>query len=132
MRFAGADCEKIAIENPIGIMSSVYRKPNQIIHPWMFALGDDEKTEKQTCLWLKGLPNLKPTTTEKPNIEYVEWIAKDGRKKRQTMWYYQTRCSAADMRGKLASKTFPGIAKAMADQWGSGASVPVEESQLTF
>ena len=57
MTFANADCEKIAIENPVGIMSSEWRKPNQIINPWQF--GD--AFEKKTCLWLKGLPELKPT-----------------------------------------------------------------------
>lgn len=57
MMFANADCPRIAIENPIGIMSSVWRKPDQIIQPWMF--GD--KFSKSTCLWLKGLPNLVPT-----------------------------------------------------------------------
>lgn len=57
MAFANANCEKIAIENPIGCMSTVFRKPNQIIHPYMF--GDSER--KSTCLWLKGLPELVPT-----------------------------------------------------------------------
>ena len=57
MAFANADCEKIAIENPVGIMSSEWRKPNQIINPWQF--GD--AFEKKTCLWLKGLPELTPT-----------------------------------------------------------------------
>ena len=57
MAFANADCEKIAIENPVGIMSSEWRKPNQIINPWQF--GD--AFEKKTCIWLKGLPELTPT-----------------------------------------------------------------------
>ena len=57
MEFVNADCEKIAIENPIGVMSKEYRKPNQIIQPYWF--GD--KAQKSTCLWLKGLPNLIPT-----------------------------------------------------------------------
>ena len=57
MSFANADCEKIAIENPVGVMSTFYRKPDQIIQPYYF--GD--KARKGTCLWLKGLPKLKPT-----------------------------------------------------------------------
>lgn len=57
MRFANADCQRVAIENPIGIMSSKYRKPDQIIQPWMFGHGET----KATCLWLKGLPKLIPT-----------------------------------------------------------------------
>ena len=119
MRFLLANCDKIAVENPIGIMSTVYQKPDQIIQPWQFALSESENTLKSTCLWLKGLPKLTPIHTEKPNIEYVEWYdKKTGRLIRQTKWYYETRCQGHGMRGKSASKTFPGIAKAMADQWG--------------
>jgi hypothetical protein len=57
MLFANAECPKIAIENPIGIMSRIYRKPDQIIQPWQFGHGET----KATCLWLKGLPKLKPS-----------------------------------------------------------------------
>lgn len=114
MQFANADCKMIAIENPIGIMSTQYRKPNQVIQPWMF--GD--KVKKSTCLWLKNLPKLIPETVEEPELNYHEWIdQKSGRLKRQTKWYYDTRCLPAKERGKAASKTFPGIAKAMAEQW---------------
>ena len=96
MRFANADCPKIAIENPVGIMSTEYRKPNQIIQPWQFGHGET----KATCLWLKGLPELKPT-----NIV-------EGRENR--VW----RMAPGPDRAKLRSKTFPGIARAMAEQWG--------------
>jgi hypothetical protein len=96
MEFTKADCEKIAIENPIGIMSTHYRKPDQIIQPWMFGHGET----KATCLWLKNLPKLEPT-----NIV-------DGREQR--IW----RMPPGPERAKERSKTFPGIAKAMADQWG--------------
>ncbi len=95
MTIANANCERIAIENPIGIMSTIYRKPDQIIHPWQFGHGET----KATCLWLKGLPNLKPT-------EIVE-----GRNER--IW----RMPPSPERSKLRSKTYPGIAKAMAQQW---------------
>jgi len=61
MKFVNADCERIAIENPVGVMSSRYRKPNQIIHPWQF--GHPE--QKATCLWLKNLPNLVETNNVK-------------------------------------------------------------------
>ena len=57
MKFAHADCPRIAIENPIGVMSTMYRRPDQIIQPWQFGHGET----KATCLWLKGLPNLSPT-----------------------------------------------------------------------
>lgn len=67
MRFANCDCEKVAIENPIGIMSRVYRKPDQIIQPYQF--GDS--FSKTTCLWLKGLPELKPTEIVSPGEQYI-------------------------------------------------------------
>ena len=121
MQMALADCDRIAVENPVCIMSTAWRKPDQIIQPWQFALSDDENTQKTTCLWLKGLPKLQPIHAEKPPIEYCEWFdEKAGRVKRQTKWYYETRCAGPKDRGRLASKTFPGIAQAMAEQWGSG------------
>ncbi len=114
MRIVKGDCDKIAIENPIGIMSKQFRKPDQIIQPWMF--GDN--VQKSTCLWLKGVDKLIPDVAEKPEIKYREWIdKKTGKKKRQTEWYYATRCAKHSERGKVASKTFPGIANAIAAQW---------------
>lgn len=103
MAFANADCPRIAIENPVGIMSTHYRKPDQIIQPWMFGHGET----KATCLWLKGLPRLEPT-----NIV-------EGREHR--VW----RMPPSLERAKLRSKTYTGVAKAMASQWarmaGGGA-----------
>jgi site-specific DNA-cytosine methylase len=96
MSIANSNIPKICIENPIGIMSSKYRKPDQIIQPWMFGHGET----KGTCLWLKWLPKLEPT-----NIV-------EGRE--QKIW----KMSPGPERAKLRSKTFPGIAKAMAEQWG--------------
>lgn len=108
MVFANADCEKIAIENPVGIMSSAWRKPNQIIHPYMF--GDPER--KATCLWLKGLPELVPTRIVKPNIV----VYKNG-KGTDSPWHMNTIGLPKEERAKMRSKTFPGIAQAMAEQW---------------
>lgn len=114
MHFVLAHCDRIAVENPIGIMSSVYEKPTQIIQPWQF--GDNYA--KSTCLWLKGLDPLVPKITEKPEMEYVEWIDKrTGRKKRQAKWYWNAFNLPPEERAKLRSKTFPGVAKAMAEQW---------------
>lgn len=96
LKFANADCPKIAIENPVGIMSTYYRKPDQIIQPWQFGHGETKKT----CLWLKGLKPLIPT-----NIV-------GGREQR--IWKMPP---SAD-RAKNRAKTFPGIAKAMSLQWG--------------
>lgn len=109
MRFANADCKKIAIENPIGVMSSTWRKPNQIIQPYMF--GDTER--KSTCLWLKGLPELTPTNIVEPNI-----ITYKNGKGTDSPWHMNTMGLPKEERAKLRSKTFPGIAKAMAEQWG--------------
>ena len=108
MMFANANCDKIAIENPVGIMSTKYRKPNQIIHPYQF--GDP--FEKLTCLWLKGLKNLKPTKIVKPppRIKY-----KSG--KTMASWYAKAWKMSKEERSKFRSITFPGIAQAMAEQW---------------
>ena len=129
MKFLNADCDKIVVENPIGIISGEYIpkhfpniakkyglpiKPNQIIHPWMF--GDN--FSKSTCLWIKGLPNLIPTIVEQPELEYFEWTdKKTGKKKRQPKWFADAWKLHPKERAKVRSKTFPGIAKAMAEQW---------------
>lgn len=109
MAFANADCERIAIENPVGIMSSEWRKPNQIINPWQF--GD--AFEKKTCLWLKGLPELAPT-----NIVEIPPRKKFDSGKSMPSWYAEAWHLPKEERAKLRSKTFQGIAKAMAEQWG--------------
>jgi hypothetical protein len=95
MKFVNSKCPNVAIENPIGIMSTVYRKPDQIIQPWMFGHGET----KATCLWLKGFPLLKPT-----NIV-------DGREQRLH------ELPPSKNRAELRSKTFPGIATAFGEQW---------------
>jgi len=110
MIFANADCEKIAIENPVGIMSSKWRKPNQIINPYQF--GD--AFEKKTCLWMKGLPHLEPT-----NIVHPPKRKEFKSGKTMPSWYADAWRLPKDERAKLRSKTFLGIAKAMAEQWGS-------------
>lgn len=113
MEFTNLDAEHIAIENPIGVMSTTYRKPDQIIEPWMW--GDN--TTKKTCLWTKNLPQLIPSVTEKPEIEYKEWIdPKTGRKKRQAMDSY---AAFGKDRQKTRSKTYLGTAEAIAEQWGN-------------
>ena len=93
----------VAIENPVCIMSSLYRKPDQIIHPWQYGHGET----KATCLWLKGLPLLQPT-----NIV-------EGREARIH------RMPPSPDRWKERSKTFQGIADAMASQWGSPAQMEI-------
>lgn len=97
MELAKADIPRIALENPVCIISSLWRKPDQIIQPWQFGHGET----KATCLWLKGLPPLKPTNEvdgRAPRIHHMP--------------------PSAD-RWKLRSATYPGIAEAMASQWGS-------------
>lgn len=109
MMFTELDCERIAIENPIGIMSSYYKHPDQIIQPYYF--GDPY--EKKTCLWLKGLNPLVPTNIVKPEERLV---FKSG--KSMPKWYSDAFRLPKEERAKIRSKTFPGIAKAMALQWG--------------
>ena len=129
-KFLNADCDRIAIENPVGIISGDYIpkwfpelavkygfpiKPTQKIHPWMF--GDN--FSKTTCLWIKGLPALTPLITEQPELEWFEWIdSKTGKKKRQPKWFADAWKLSPEERSKVRSRTFPGIAKAMAEQWG--------------
>jgi site-specific DNA-cytosine methylase len=109
LAIANADCEKIAIENPVGIMSTKWRKPDQIINPYMF--GDP--FEKKTCIWVKGLPLLKATkiVDVPPRTKY-----KSG--KSLPTWFADAIKLPKEERAKLRSKTFQGIADAMADQWG--------------
>jgi len=97
MSFTMLDCPRIAIENPIGIMSTIYRKPDQIIQPFWF--GDPY--QKATCLWLKNLPPLAPTDIVTERRQQV-WLEPPG-----------------PNRWKNRSRTYPGFAKAMASQWGN-------------
>jgi hypothetical protein len=110
MLFANVKCEKVAIENPVGIMSSVWRKPDQLIQP--FEHG--EPYSKKTCLWLKNLPLIVPTII----VERGEQVKyKSG--KTMPKWYADAYRLPQKERATLRSKTFLGIAKAMANQWGT-------------
>lgn len=111
LALANAPIPRIAIENPVGIMSSVYRKPDQIIQPWQF--GHSES--KATCLWLNGLPPLVPTDILLPPAFQASG---------KPRWENQTPSGQSNLgptkdRWKIRSKTYQGIAAAMADQWGS-------------
>jgi hypothetical protein len=97
MQMVNAPAFKVAVENPISIMSSVYRKPDQIIQPWQFGHGET----KATCLWLKGLPKLTPTNVVSGREAKVH------------------RMPPGPNRWKERSRTYTGIAEAMADQWGA-------------
>lgn len=114
MKFANANCPKIAIENPVGIMSTHFRKPDQIVQPYEYG----HEARKKTCLWLKGLPKLKPTK-----------IVSHGKIDKYGCSYGASAAYAVDENGKILSwsdprtakqrsKTFHGIAQAMAEQWG--------------
>ena len=104
MLFTNLTC-KYAIENPIGIMSKIFRKPDQIIQPWQFG----HEAQKSTCLWLNGLPKLDPTKIVERGEMHTTPSGKTLPK-----WY-----SNCGNRKINRSKTFPGIARAMAEQWGS-------------
>jgi hypothetical protein len=124
MSMVNAPIKHIAIENPIGIMSKTYKPPTQKIQPYYF--GDE--AQKTTCLWLKNLPPLYHNAA--PNLfdneithvgkgEMFEWVdSKSGKTKRQPKWYADAFKLNSDERSKVRSKTFPGIAEAMANQWG--------------
>jgi hypothetical protein len=109
MMFALADCEKIVIENPQGIMSTAYRKPDCIYNPYDF---EGETECKKTCLWVKGVEPLKPTRKEPlPKEERTHGIFRshfDGK----VIGWNNAECA------KMRSKTPVGVAKAMAEQWG--------------
>ena len=111
MLFANADCDMVVIENPVGIMSSKWKKPSQIIQPYEYG----EPFSKKTCLWIKGLPNLVPTKIVEPG-ERVTF----GSGKSMPKWYADAWKLPKEERSKIRSKTFPGIAKAMAEQWTKG------------
>ena len=129
-KFLNVKCEKVVIENPVGIISGDYIpkwfpdlaekyglpiKPTQIIQPWLF--GDNYS--KSTCLWEKGVKPLEPVVKAQPELEWFEWIdGKTGKKKRQPKWVADAWKLPAEERARVRSKTFLGIAKAMAEQWG--------------
>jgi hypothetical protein len=100
LRLYNSEIPKVGIENPIGCMSTRFRKPDQVLQPWMFGHGET----KATCLWLRGLPKLVPTDVVEGREQRLHYLPK-----------------TAD-RAKLRSKTYPGIARAMAEQWGKSNS----------
>lgn len=111
MECALQNIDKIAVENPVCIMSSAWRKPDQIIQPYEYG----HPTRKSTCLWLKNLPNLKPTHIVKPEIHkygFGEGFDMCRDENGKILSWNDPRTA------KLRSKTFEGIAKAMAEQWG--------------
>lgn len=112
LMFTRIDCPRVAIENPVGVMSTHYRKPDQIIQPYQF--GDPSK--KTTCLWLKGLPKLESTCIVEPKM-----IVRGGKLYSEDYLKGVPRSRPGES-GLVRSKTYPGIARAMAEQW---AGVPV-------
>ena len=114
MKIANADCDKVAIENPVGVMNTVYRKPDQIIEPYQFAESKEDTENyvtKRTCLWLKGLNELKRNDLPKPDNAKLYGRHLSGKAR---CWEEMVKGDRATVR----SKTFPGIAKAMTEQWG--------------
>lgn len=136
-QFLTADCDRVAIENPVGIISGDYipqwfpdlaeryglpRRHSQIIQPYEF--GDPHK--KTTCLWLKGLPLLTPTNIVEPDL--ISYKCKNG--KVATFSKYMVHGFSNGDRAKHRSKTFPGIAKAMAEQWVGSCEVLNNQEEL--
>jgi hypothetical protein len=119
MALYNSNIPHIAVENPIGCMSSIFRKPDQIIHPNYF--GD--AATKATCLWLKGLPKLKwikkdDLFDKKTYVEPEFYTTSTGKKYPKWSMIEAAKIKDLDMRSEFRSKTFPGIANAMAQQWG--------------
>lgn len=121
-----ANSEHIAVENPVGIMNTAFRQPDQIIEPYQFAESTEDSENyvtKRTCLWLKGLPALQTNDLPRPNNaelygrnskgKPLNFTEAHGKTPKQQSWASHIRDSV------LRSKTFPGVAKAMAEQWGA-------------
>lgn len=124
--FTELKCQHTAIENPVGIMSTIYKEPDQIIQPYWF--GDS--FTKSTCLWLKNLPKLKPTNIVGKG-EFIEWKdEKTGKIKRQGKWFADAWRLKPEERAKVRSKTFSGIARAMAEQWSDIENYFDEQIQI--
>ena len=104
-----APVPRVAVENPVGYLSKQWMPPSQIVHPWQFG----HEASKTTCLWLRGLPPLWPTSI-KPRGEF--YTKKNGA--RMAKWSHKASGTTKD-RARIASRTFPGIAAAMAEQWGA-------------
>jgi hypothetical protein len=115
-RLMDAPIKHKVIENPISVISSMIMKPTQIIQPWMF--GDE--AQKSTCLWLFNVPKLEATDIVGKG-EFIEFIGSNGKKKKQPKWYFDAlkEAKTPEQRRTLRSKTFEGIANAMAQQWGN-------------
>lgn len=120
MRFILADCEKICVENPSGFMSRLYRKPDQTVHPYFFAESEEDienYQKKQTCFWLKGLKPLERSNSLPPPKPYG--YTRSGKPINFEEAHGKIPGLECDRNGaKARSKTFPGIARAMAEQWG--------------
>ena len=120
-----APIKHIAIENPVSVISTQIRKPDQIVHPWQF--GDE--AEKTTCLWLKNLPHLKPTKIVGKG-DFFEWTDKNGVKKRQAQWFFDalSKAKTPEERRTLRSKTFKGMAEAIVNQWKDLKSFEIQKT----
>jgi hypothetical protein len=110
-----ANCDRVVIENPIGYMSSYFRKPDQIVHPYYFAEAEDDENceRKATCLWFRGAKPLKYKIMFSPRVI----VYKNG-KGTDSPWHMETMKLPPAERSKARSKTYPGVARAMAEQWG--------------
>lgn len=113
MEMIRANSNHIAVENPVGIMNTAFRRPDQIIEPYQFANSADDKENyvtKRTCLWIKGLPLLQTNDLPRPDNKKIFGTLSNGKVRNWTDTYTRS--------ASVRSKTFPGIAKAFATQWG--------------
>ncbi len=128
LELACLPCSKIAIENPTGILSTKWRKPDQIINPFQF--GDPFK--KRTCLWLKGLPSLTPTNIVEPTHHFTSNSTRGGLLKDGTRRKSKLPIRKAWDNSTERSKSFDGIAKAMAEQWSEYILNPLKIQQKQY
>ena len=122
-----ADCDTVIIENPIGYMSTYFRKPDQIVHPYYFAEEEDDENceRKATCLWFRGVHSpLRYEIKFSPRlIEYKNGKGTD------SPWHMNTMSLPSEERARARSKTYPGIAKAMAEQWAGDAREEINNDE---
>lgn len=115
LKFVRRPLPRLVIENPVGYMNTHFRKPDQIIHPWQFG----HEASKPTCLWLRGLPKIVPTCIVGKGKFYTK-----SNGSRMAAWSHRTSGTRKEERASIASRTFPGIAEAMASQWSPLLSLP--------
>ncbi len=122
MQLYNAPIKRVCIENPVGVMSTRFRKPDQVVHPWQH--GDE--ANKPTCLWLRNLPLIKPTNIVGKGEFYTK-----ANGHRMSKWSHKCSGTRKEERAAIAATTFQGVANAMAQQWGNVLHLPIQTELFT-